>query len=104
MNNSVLLTNCCFLSELMSTLRWMKAAVVIELQLFTEELKNVVLILVFSFQVKYVDDDSTIFWAVGPEQSVLASRVEHCGKEIELTIPLEGALSGEVLFRLLLCY
>lgn len=52
--------------------------------------------LVFAFQVKYVDDDSTIFWAVGPDQSVLADRVEHCGKEVELTIPLEGAASGEV--------
>jgi hypothetical protein len=60
-------------------------------------LKDVVLTLVFPFQVKYVDDDSTIFWAVGPAQSVLAARVEHCGKEIELAIPLEGALSGEVL-------
>lgn len=82
----------------------MKAAVVIELHLFIEYVNNVVLTLVFAFQVKYVDDDSTIFWAVGPEQSVLASRVEHCGKEIELTIPLEGVFSGEVLLILSICY
>ncbi|KAG0629915.1 hypothetical protein M758_1G138800 [Ceratodon purpureus] len=53
-------------------------------------------------KVKYVDDDSTIFWAVGPQQSVLASRVEHCGKEIEVKIPLEGVFSGEVTLKLVL--
>lgn len=53
--------------------------------------------------MKYVDDDSTIFWAVGPDQSVLAARVEHCGKEVELTIPLESATSGEVFLRFFVC-
>jgi len=64
--------------------------------LFTGKLKHVAPAWVFASQVKYVDDDSTIFWAVGPDQSVLASRVEHCGKDVELTIPLENATSGEV--------
>lgn len=53
-------------------------------------------------KVKYVDDDSTIFWAVGPAQSVLISRVPCCGKEVELTIPLENATSGELTVKLLL--
>jgi hypothetical protein len=47
-------------------------------------------------QIKYVDDDSTLFWAVGPELGVLASRAEHCGKEVTMTLPLEHA-TGEVL-------
>jgi hypothetical protein len=55
---------------------------------------DVALTCVLSSQMTYVDDDSTIFWAVGTSQSVLASRVEHCGKEVELTIPLENAPSG----------
>jgi hypothetical protein len=47
-------------------------------------------------QIKYVDDDSTLFWAVGPKLGVLASRAEHCGKEVTMTLPLEHA-TGEVL-------
>jgi hypothetical protein len=47
-------------------------------------------------QIKYVDDDSTLFWAVGNKLSVLASRAELCGKEVTLTVPLENA-TGEVL-------
>jgi len=64
---------------------------------FTGKLNHLSPSWVFTFQVKYVDDDSTIFWAVGPDQSVLATRVEHCGKDVELTIPLESATSGEVI-------
>ena len=63
---------------------------------------DVALTCVLSSQMMYVDDDSTIFWAVGTSQSVLASRVEHCGKEVELTIPLENAPSGEVTVKLVL--
>lgn len=63
---------------------------------------NLALTCVRSSQVTYVDDDSTIVWAVGPSDSVLASRVEHCGKDIELTIPLENALSGDVTVKLVL--
>lgn len=47
--------------------------------------------------MKYVDDDSTIFWAVGLNSRVIAGRAEHCGKEVQLTIPLESAASGEVI-------
>lgn len=47
--------------------------------------------------MKYVDDDSTIFWAVGRKHSVLAVRAEHCGKDVLMTIPLEGTANGEVL-------
>lgn len=47
-------------------------------------------------QVRYVADDSTIFWATGADSSVIAKRAEICGREIELTVPFEGINSGEV--------
>ncbi|CAK9876092.1 unnamed protein product [Sphagnum jensenii] len=52
-------------------------------------------------KIKYVDDDSTLFWAVGNKLSVLASRAEHCGKEVTLTVPLENA-TGELTVKLAL--
>ncbi len=48
------------------------------------------------WQMKYIDDDSTIFWAIGPNSGVLAMRAEHCGKEVTLTVPLENTAAGEV--------
>lgn len=48
------------------------------------------------FQMKYVADDSTMFWAVGAKSSVIAKHAEYCGKEVELTVPFEGVQSGEV--------
>lgn len=48
------------------------------------------------WQMKYIDDDSTIFWAVGPNSGVLAMRAEHCGKEVTMTVPLENTVAGEV--------
>ncbi|CAK9192592.1 unnamed protein product [Sphagnum troendelagicum] len=52
-------------------------------------------------KIKYVDDDSTLFWAVGPKLGVLASRAEHCGKEVTMTLPLEHA-TGELTIKLTL--
>ncbi|KAJ4973199.1 hypothetical protein NE237_006373 [Protea cynaroides] len=53
-------------------------------------------------KIKYVDDDSTTFWAIGPGSSVIAKHVEYCGKEVEITIPFEGINSGELTVRLVL--
>lgn len=49
-------------------------------------------------QIKYVEDDSTIFWAIGPDSGVIAKHAEFCGKEVELVVPFEGVNSGEVTF------
>lgn len=47
-------------------------------------------------QMRYVADDSTIFWATGADSTSIAKRSEFCGKEIEMTVPFEGINSGEV--------
>lgn len=46
--------------------------------------------------MKYVADDSTMFWAVGPNSGVIAEHVEFCGKEVEMAIPFEGVNSQDV--------
>lgn len=46
--------------------------------------------------MKYVADDSTTFWAIGPDSGVIAKHAEFCGKEVEMVIPFEGVNSGEV--------
>lgn len=53
--------------------------------------------------MRYVADDSTIFWATGADSSVIAKRAEICGREIELTVPFEGINSGEVTTFLQFC-
>ncbi|KAJ4960703.1 hypothetical protein NE237_020613 [Protea cynaroides] len=53
-------------------------------------------------QMKYVADDSTTFWAIGPRSSALAKHAEYCGKEVEMVIPFEGINSGELMVRLVL--
>jgi len=50
----------------------------------------------FSVQMKYVGDDSTMFWAVGSDNGVIAKHAEFCGQEIEMVVPFEGVSSGEV--------
>lgn len=45
--------------------------------------------------MKYVADDSTTFWAIGPDSGVIAKHA-FCGTEVEMVIPFEGAQSGEV--------
>ena len=47
--------------------------------------------------MNYVDDDSTTFWAIGRNSSMLAAHVEHYGKEILMVVPFEGTYSAEVL-------
>ncbi|ESQ48067.1 hypothetical protein EUTSA_v10020065mg [Eutrema salsugineum] len=53
-------------------------------------------------KMKYVNDDSTMFWAVGSDNGVIAKHAEFCGQEIEMVVPFEGASSGELTVRLLL--
>lgn len=56
--------------------------------------------LIFHFrpcvQMKYVADDSTTFWAIGPDSGIIAKHAEFCGDEVEMTVPFEGVNSGEV--------
>ncbi|KAE9467101.1 hypothetical protein C3L33_00987, partial [Rhododendron williamsianum] len=53
-------------------------------------------------KIRYVADDSTVFWAIGPESRVIAKHVEFCGKEVEMVIPFGGINSGELTVKLLL--
>uniref|UniRef100_A0A1J3H4M1 C2 domain-containing protein n=1 Tax=Noccaea caerulescens TaxID=107243 RepID=A0A1J3H4M1_NOCCA len=53
-------------------------------------------------KMKYVNDDSTIFWAFGSDNGVIAKHAEFCGQEIEMVVPFEGVSSGELTVRLLL--
>ncbi|XP_030521547.1 synaptotagmin-5 isoform X2 [Rhodamnia argentea] len=53
-------------------------------------------------KVRYVADDSTIFWAIGPESGIIAKHAEFCGKEVELVVPFERASVGELTVRLVL--
>ncbi|XP_019189777.1 PREDICTED: synaptotagmin-5-like isoform X2 [Ipomoea nil] len=52
-------------------------------------------------KVKYVADDSTIFWAADGE-SAITRQAEFCGKEIEMVVPFEGVNSGELSIKLAL--
>lgn len=47
-------------------------------------------------QLRHVEDDSTIMWAVGPDSGVIAKQAKFCGDEIEMVVPFEGANFGEV--------
>ncbi|CAA7053103.1 unnamed protein product [Microthlaspi erraticum] len=53
-------------------------------------------------KMKYVNDDSTIFWAFGSDNGVIAKHAEFCGQEIEMVVPFEGVSSGELTVKLLL--
>lgn len=53
-------------------------------------------------KMKYVADDSTTFWAIGPKSGVLAKHAENCGQEVEMVIPFEDANFGELTVRLAL--
>lgn len=46
--------------------------------------------------MKYVADDSTIFWAIGQRSGVLAKQAEYCGKAVEMIVPFEEANYGKV--------
>lgn len=49
-------------------------------------------------QLKYVLDDSTIFWAIGNGSGVIAKHAEDCGKEVGIVVPFEDSNFGEVQF------
>ncbi|KAM3380353.1 synaptotagmin-5 isoform X4 [Capsicum galapagoense] len=53
-------------------------------------------------KMRYVADDSTIFWATGADSTAIAGHAEFCGKEIEMTVPFEGINSGELTVKLVL--
>ncbi|KAL8188597.1 hypothetical protein R6Q57_029885 [Mikania cordata] len=53
-------------------------------------------------KLRYCNDDSTIFWAVGPESSVIAKHAEFCGKEVEMVVPFEGINSAKLKVKLTL--
>ncbi|KAM1295957.1 hypothetical protein TB1_015078 [Malus domestica] len=53
-------------------------------------------------KVKYVEDDSTIYYAIGPDSGVIAKHAEFCGKEVEFVVPFEGVNSGELTVKLVL--
>ncbi|CAA0820558.1 C2 domain-containing protein [Striga hermonthica] len=53
-------------------------------------------------KMRYVPNDSTIYWAIGADSTVIAKYAEVCGKEIEMTIPFEGTDLGELTVRLVL--
>ncbi|XP_050238833.1 synaptotagmin-5 [Mercurialis annua] len=53
-------------------------------------------------KVKYVLDDSTTFWAIGPNSGVIAERADICGEEVEMIVPFEGVNSGELTVKLVL--
>ncbi|CBI26451.3 unnamed protein product, partial [Vitis vinifera] len=54
-------------------------------------------------KLKYVDDDSTIFWAVGHGSSELVKHAERIGEEVEMVVPFEGFNFGEVGFSKSFC-
>ncbi|KAK1301656.1 hypothetical protein QJS10_CPB12g00356 [Acorus calamus] len=53
-------------------------------------------------KLKYFEDGSTAFWAVGPKCGVLAKRAECCGREVKMVVPFEGVNSGELTVGLVL--
>lgn len=52
-------------------------------------------------KLRYVGDDSTTFWAIGPDSTAIAQNA-FCGKEVEMVVPLEGGQSGELAVKLVL--
>ncbi|KAK6921178.1 C2 domain [Dillenia turbinata] len=53
-------------------------------------------------KMKYVASGSTIFWAVGPDSSIIARHAKLCGEEVEIVLPFERINSGELKVRLVL--
>eukprot|EP00249_Psilotum_nudum_P016358 c25782_g1_i1 orf=445-2988(-) len=53
-------------------------------------------------KMKYVSDDSTTFWAIGPNKSVLALQAEHCEKEVLMTVPIEENNAAEISVKLVM--
>lgn len=53
-------------------------------------------------KVKYVADDSTTFWAIGPKSGVVAKHSESCGQEVDMVVPFEDTNFGELTVKLTL--
>lgn len=53
-------------------------------------------------KLRYCTDDSTIFWAVGDESSVIATHAAFCGEEVEMVVPFEGTSSAKLKVKLTL--
>ncbi|KAI5061768.1 hypothetical protein GOP47_0024273 [Adiantum capillus-veneris] len=53
-------------------------------------------------KVRYVEDGSTIFWASGLGDQVLAHRAENCGKEVLMEVPILGKGGALLSIRLLI--
>lgn len=77
---------------------------ILKLHLYEQGSSNVKCDYLASCEIKmnYVDDDSTTFWAIGRQSSVLAAHAEHCGKEVLMAVPFEGADSAEINVKLVL--
>ncbi|XP_011081089.1 synaptotagmin-5 isoform X1 [Sesamum indicum] len=77
---------------------------ILRFHLYERTLGNVKYDFLTSCEIKmrYVPDDSTIFWAIGPNSTVIAKHAELCGKEVEMTVPFEGVNLGELTVRLVL--
>ncbi|KMZ62571.1 hypothetical protein ZOSMA_452G00060 [Zostera marina] len=52
-------------------------------------------------KMKYVPDGSTIFWAIGLNNSIIAKRSQFCGKSVEMNIPFEGNFKGDISVQLI---
>lgn len=76
----------------------------LKLNLYEQGSSNVKYDYLASCEIKmnYVDDDSTIFWAIGRDSSMLAARAEYCGKEVLMVVPFEGTDSAEIKVKLVL--
>ncbi|KAG8476222.1 hypothetical protein CXB51_033122 [Gossypium anomalum] len=53
-------------------------------------------------KMRYNTDDSTTFWAIGPDSSVIARHSEICGKAVEMVLPFEGVNIGELAVKLVI--
>ncbi|KAK7358279.1 hypothetical protein VNO77_00206 [Canavalia gladiata] len=51
-------------------------------------------------KLRYVEDDSTIMWAIGPDSCVIAKHAEFCGDEVEMVVPFEGTNSAELKLKI----
>ncbi|KAJ1684909.1 hypothetical protein LUZ63_016299 [Rhynchospora breviuscula] len=50
--------------------------------------------------MKYVEDDSTVFWGIGNNAGVVARHAEEVGKAVEMVLPFEDDNMGELAVRL----
>ncbi|ONK81485.1 uncharacterized protein A4U43_C01F29630 [Asparagus officinalis] len=77
---------------------------IVRFHLYEQDPGNVKLNYLTSCEIKmkYVADDSTMFWAIGRKSGVLAKQAEFCGKPVEMVVPFEETNYGELAVRLVL--